>query len=215
MPVSRLSRIVLGLLLALPVPAPPSPARAQAAELSKAEEYRLRQEAKGLFEAVLAEPGPAPGTCGLDKEWASRLVPYRLARKHLGHTALADLNGLETGATTAEILDSPGKHPEWFCGVEEFRRELQGRKDKTLAAGRAGEGADSLRGSMPQLDFSFPVFDMTFRTAIVVRSSSYYGWFMRDGQLQQSLALFVDALVYRKTNGRWRLVEDERLFSAE
>jgi hypothetical protein len=38
---------------------------------------------------------------------------------------------------------------------------------------------------------------------------------MRDGQLQQSLALFVDALVYRKTNGRWRLVEDERLFSAE
>ncbi len=68
---------------------------------------------------------------------------------------------------------------------------------------------------MPQLDFSFPVFDKSFRTAIVVRSSSFHGWFIRDGQLQQSLGLFVDALVYRKANGRWRLVEDERLFSAE
>ena len=205
------SRIVLALILILPAIAPSSLAAGDEAEYLRKQERRLEREATNLFKVVLAEFGNAPGRCWFSTDWYSREVPYHLARQYLGRRIRSDVTSPKVGVTTAEILDPAGTHPERFCNTEEFREALQGRMDESLAT----NSSDSATNSVPQRDFSFPVFDRTFRTAIVLRSSSYYGWFMRDGQLQQSLGLVVDALVYRKANGQWRLVDDERLLSAE
>ena len=208
---SHFSRIVLALFLILPAIAPSSLAAGGEAEYLRKQERRLKREATNLFKVVLAEFGDAPGRCWFSTEWDSREVPYHLARRYLGHRIRSDVTSPKVKVTTAEILDPAGAHPERFCNTEEFRQTLQGRMAESLAT----RSSDSAMNSMPQRDFSFPAFDKDFRAAIVIRSSSYFGWYVRDGQLQKRLGLFVDALVYRKAGGRWRLVTDERQFSAE
>jgi len=205
-----LSRIVLA--LSLMVPGLASPASAQEAQPWEKDENRLRQEAKALFEVALAELDPPPRSCELDKAWDSYSVPYEFAKKYPGHTIISDLAGLKIGATTAGILAPLGKHPEWFCSFSEFYQELEMRIGKDMAARRTGESPPSDNHSILRRQYSFPVFDRNFRTAILIRDVSSNGWYIgKDGRVRQPFDMVIRAFVYRKSNGRWKLIKQNAL----
>jgi len=187
---------------------PPPVLAADEAELWKKQEKRLNREAKALFKFILEDLDRDRKQCELPDSWRSESVPYAIAKQYLHHTIRADLRALEVEATTAEILDPAGKYPQSFCSEEQFFKEQKVRDDERKSAEIGAGVKDPDRYEMYRLDYTFPIFDRTYRTAIVMVDSSHHDWYKaKDGKVYQRFGGQGGAQVYRKKNGHWRLLK--------
>lgn len=171
-------------------------------KLSKREE----QEAKALFKLVLEEMGRKPQRCELLKQWSSDTpVPYNAAHRYLGHNVHGELTAPERSIKPDAILDPEGEFPDSFCNYAEFAQE-QIIRDNELTQRRDAIRSD--RYVMPRLSYTFPIFDKNFRTAIIVGLSSWESWSVAGkDEVQRKLESYGFQRVYRKQNGRWRLLK--------
>jgi hypothetical protein len=167
---------------------------------------REEQEAKDLFKVVLAEIGRKPQRCELFRRWPFYTsIPYNTAHRYLGHNVYGKLRAPERSVIPNEILDPEGKFPESFCDYDEFEQE-QIIRDKELTERRDAIRSD--RYVMPQLSYTFPAFDKSFRTAIIMAFSSRESWSVAGkDEVQRESESYGFQQIYRKQNGRWRLLK--------
>jgi hypothetical protein len=167
---------------------------------------REEQEAKDLFKLVLEEMGRRPQRCEVLKQWPhDTSIPYNAAHRYLGHNIYGELKAPERSVEPNAIVDPEGRFPESFCDYDEFEQE-QIIRDKELTERRDAIRSD--RYVMPQLSYAFPTFDKTFRTAIVMGFSSRGSWSVAGkDEVQRESESYGFQRVYRKQNGRWRLLK--------
>jgi hypothetical protein len=207
MPMSRVTRIAL-MLGAFLSTSPLSVVAANEAELWKKQEKRLKLEATALFKFILGELDRERKQCELPDSWRSESVPYPIAKQYLDHTINADLRALEIETTTAEILDPAGKYPESFCSEDEFFKEQKIRRDERESGNINTDVKDSNRYEMYRVDYTFPIFDKNYRTAVIMVESSNHDWYKgKNGQIYERFGQQGGAWIYRKKNGHWRLLK--------
>jgi len=188
--------------------APASRAAAGEVEDAAFEQLRKRQEqeAKDLFRTVLSELGRKPQRCELSHQWHSDIpVPYNVAHRFLGHAIYGELAAPQYVAEPAKIFDLPGELSGSLCTDQELEGERASR-DKEF-----GENKDAIkseRSVMHSLSYAFPIFDRNFRTAIIMGWPSRETWYVNDkGQVRRRSESQIIQRIYRKRNGRWRLLE--------
>lgn len=213
MPAPRCRRTILTLCLTLLAIAPFSLASAEEPELWKKQEKRLMQEATALFKVILGKLNRERKQCELPDEWRSESVPYFVAKHYLSHTTHADLRALRVEATTAEILDPAGKYPESYCSQDEFDKEQKTRDDYFGSGKIVPDVKYSDRYNMYRVDYTFPIFDKNYWTAVVMVESSSNDWYRtKSGQVQQRFGQQGGAWIYRKKYGRWQLFKYKPFF---
>ena len=159
---------------------------------------RLKREAIGLFSTVLADRNTGFDKCELSTEWLDYAVPSSIARESLRTTVHADLSPPHHATDPQEVLDPSRAMRDRFCDKETFERLRKSLADLL----NAEPSIDTTHG---KIEYSFPIFDKNFRTAVFVRSS-FYGWFYKkpESPVRPRLETATWAEVYRKIRGKWR-----------
>jgi len=174
---------------------------------------RASREAKQLFSIMLAHdpecctavPQPfAPKRCELDASWSEIKLPEYVARKHFGFQLHADLSA-STNTKFRDVIDPQRKFDDAFCTAEE-------KKNFHDDAMREFQNNNSPFVHISHTSFSFPIFDTSYRKAIVIFSR--WGSSQRDKSVGARRAPFyghTDALIYVKTGGEWKYVANESI----
>ena len=205
--------ILLALCLAL------SAAFKSRAATAEEQPAKLKREARELFRNVVERKTTEPGHCFLADSWLDYPVPEDVARQHLELTIHAELPAPSHGTRPPEVIDPDGAMPQAFCGESEARRQ----RDTLVESFRRGilkidKGPFDLhpRLAVPRSQYSFPVFDASYRRAIIVFSYTTYDWAKISGDEVLALGATAggEAEIYQKRDGLWRRVAREPLFSA-
>jgi len=164
---------------------------------------RMAHETKEIFALIVSEVEQEIGAkqrCRFDEDWGDETVPGDLAQAELG-AILRRSSGAGRRMRPAAIIRA--ERSGAFCALEEARKALQ----EQLVAATHGDG----QFPIVHMRFSFPLFDLRFRKAIVAFSMSerfvtgtdaartrneYSGW----------------AVVLTRTGSTWRITNTQRLW---
>lgn len=179
---------------------------ASGAEEWEVYQARLKREAIVLFSSVLADRDSKFNRCELSTEWLDYAVPSSIAREALRTTVHADLSAPHHATDPREVLDPSGAVKDRFCDKETYERWRKSLADRLSTE-------PSIDTSHATIEYSFPIFDQDFRTAVFVRSS-FYGWFYKkpEGPVRPRMESATWAEVYRKIRGKWR--QQKQIFLA-
>ena len=169
---------------------------------------RQEREAAAILALIVAEDLPVE-RCQYGTSWDRYPVPSRLARRYLGLNLDADLLAAAEPLSFERALDPRGSTPSAFCSGADNLANVSRNLDAFER--------DLARWStvMRSTAITFPVFDASYRTAIViVTTGEHDGRMRRDGQVR-TLRLpwesATNAWIYRKTGNRWRRAGTEWL----
>ena len=169
---------------------------------------RQKREASAIYRLVLAEKLPVE-QCGYSEEWDNYPVPDYVARKYLGLKLHADVSASNQPLAFEEALDPKRLKPSTFCKHAEAAAYIQ----KSLE----GFEHDPAQHFMVlrSRGFTFPVFNATFRTAVIVVTVHEHDVHSREKNETQVRRLpdevSIQAWVYRKTKRGWRRTATEQI----
>jgi hypothetical protein len=178
---------------------------------------RLTLEAIALFRSVVERKRDELEPCALDDRWHEYAIPEEVARRHLGMKLHANLASPFTMTKPADVIDPEGKIRQVFCGEAEAERRKNAQvEDFRNGVLRIEKGPHDLnpRLTVAIRDYSFPVFDLGYRRAVIVTTYTSQQWVkVSDGEVQ-SLGIFGAgvAMVYAKHGRLWQRVALESLF---
>jgi hypothetical protein len=134
---------------------------------------RLQQEAIALFQSIVQhEPGQMD-SCALADSWDNYSIPEEFARRHLGMKLHANLVSPDTGTKPAEIIDPQGVNRQAFCSEDEAKRQKNTKlEDFRTGALKIEKGPYDLSPTLTSAlrKYTFPVFDPSYRRAVIVTS---------------------------------------------
>jgi hypothetical protein len=168
---------------------------------------RTAREAGELFQFIMSKEQHAAERCQFDNTWARYPVPAFVARAHLGSKLHADLSAPFDSRDFHKTIDPENKVPFAFCSSDE-RKAYIAERVQTFEAGTAPR-----MEAVKKTEFTFPIFDEQFRTAIVVviYTSTDGRFRLNNNTHTQEPFLAVYANVFRKDGGMWRLKISEML----
>ncbi len=213
----RTTLLTLSVIFFLPV----GRGQASAGELPdwQKAQNRLRQEAIALFQVIHQRRDAAlehrPTPCEFRTEWDDYPVPDTIARDYLGLRIPADLVPSMIVGSPTEIMDPSRKFPEAFCAKADDELRLSFIVESLKRGELKDEGNPDLKSrwyEILRIEYTFPVFDRTYRRAIVMTTSTSRFWYRKpDGVFRGGLDMLVGASIYEKRKGRWRFLRYENV----
>lgn len=160
---------------------------------------RSDRAARGVFAVLLARE-PQPGRCRYGVNWSEEQIPDFVAAKEFPLPVRAGLVAPSAVGDFQEVVDPDHRMPSaLFCSQDEFKAY------STQRIGEFEKGSDETM-QIDRTTFSYPVFDLRRRRAVViVLRQALEGRFRRNEKVYRHPAgSYSEAVVFVKAHGRWR-----------
>jgi hypothetical protein len=179
----------------------------------------LRREAIDLFRHAVERPRAGAGRCVVRDAWLDYPIPGDIARRYLGRAIHADLVPPQHAVRPAAVIDPTGRMRDLFCDDAQAKQrqdELLADFRKGLPSPGAGATAPTPRLAVSHTEYSFPVFNLGYRRAIVMVARTSFSWTMSAaGEVKTGgIESGGQAQVYVRRGLSWRLLAREFVFSA-
>jgi hypothetical protein len=177
--------------------------------ISKDDLDRSDKEAVILFKQIISDERAYYKECVISDEWLAHPIYAYSVRNYIKYPIRGDVSPPHRTTMPKDIIGRGAGAEGLICS----EKEQMERKDAALGASTYS-GNSTFRDKQivastntSRREFSYPIFDIDYRTAFVVRDNSRRIWIKTENNKYPSFGDGETAVfIYRKKHGRWKLI---------